>query len=112
MNNVRQHEIDITAYAIEELSKLDGITIQGPLDATMRGGAISFTDADIHPHDISTFLDSKGIAVRAGHHCAQPLMRAMNIIATARASFYIYNDRKDVDSLCRALTEMRSYFGL
>ncbi len=112
MDNIRRHEIDVTTYAIEQLSKLKGITIQGPHDATMRGGAISFTDADIHPHDISTFLDSKGIAVRAGHHCAQPLMRAMNIIATARASFYIYNDRKDVDTLCNALTQMRSYFGL
>jgi cysteine desulfurase/selenocysteine lyase len=77
-----------------------------------RGGAISFTDPNIHPHDISTFLDSRGIAVRAGHHCAQPLMRALGKVATARASLYIYNDRSDVDALVEALVEMRKYFGL
>lgn len=112
MANARRHEIDITAYAIERLNSLDGLEIQGPQEVEQRGGAISFTDPMIHPHDISTFLDSRGIAIRAGHHCAQPLMRAMGKVATARASFYIYNDNSDVDALVDALVEMRKYFGV
>jgi cysteine desulfurase/selenocysteine lyase len=110
MENIRQHEIELTEYAIEKLSQIDGLEIQGPRDAQIRGSAISFTDPNIHPHDISTFLDSKGIAIRAGHHCAQPLMRALGKVATARASFYIYNDTDDVDALVDALKEMRKYF--
>jgi len=112
MANARKHEIEITGYAIERLNSLDGLEIQGPQEVEQRGGAISFTDPNIHPHDISTFLDSRGIAIRAGHHCAQPLMRAMGKVATARASFYIYNDRSDVDALIDALVEMRKYFGV
>jgi len=112
MENIRQHEIELTAYAIQKLSQIDGLEIQGPLDASIRGSAISFTDPNIHPHDISTFLDSKGIAIRAGHHCAQPLMRALGKVATARASLYIYNDEDDVDALVDALIEMRKYFGV
>ncbi|MCP4684262.1 MAG: cysteine desulfurase [bacterium] len=112
MNNARQHEIDLTGYTIEKLNSLNGLEIQGPQEVEQRGGAISFTDPTIHPHDISTFLDSRGIAIRAGHHCAQPLMRAMGKVATARASLYIYNDRSDVDALVEALVEMRKYFGL
>jgi cysteine desulfurase/selenocysteine lyase len=112
MENIRQHEIDITRYAIEKISSVEGIEIQGPQDANQRGGAVSFTDKDLHPHDISTYLDSRGIAIRAGHHCAQPLMKVMGKIATARASFYIYNDEADVDALFDALTDMRRYFGL
>lgn len=110
MQNIRQHEIELTEYAIEKLSAINGLEIQGPLDSTIRGSAISFTDPDVHPHDISTFLDSQGIAIRAGHHCAQPLMRALGKVATARASFYIYNDQADVDALVEALKEMRKYF--
>ncbi len=86
--------------------------IQGPEDVSHRGGAISFTDSKIHPHDISTFLDSRGIAIRAGHHCAQPLMKTLGKVATARASLYIYNDRADIDALVDALKEMRRYFGV
>lgn len=112
MENIRRHEIGLTAYAIDKLSAIDGIEIQGPLDANIRGSAISFTDPNIHPHDISTFLDSKGIAIRAGHHCAQPLMRALGKVATARASFYIYNNEDDVDALVDAIKEMRKYFGV
>jgi len=112
MDNIQQHEKELTQYALDKMSKIDGLEIQGPQDANKRGGAISFTDKDLHPHDISTFLDSKGIAVRAGHHCAQPLMKVMGKIATARASLYIYNDESDVDALCDALIEMRRYFGL
>lgn len=111
MANIRRHEIDLTAYALQRLQGLDGIEIQGPRDAERRGGAISFTDQEIHPHDISTFLDSRGIAIRAGHHCAQPLMQVLGKVATARASLYIYNDEADVDALYEALVEMRRYFG-
>lgn len=112
MDHVRQHEVALTKYAIEQLTRIKGIEIQGPQEATGRGGAISFTDPTIHPHDISTFLDSRGIAIRAGHHCAQPLMRMMGKVATARASLYVYNDEADVDALCEALVAMRKYFGV
>lgn len=112
MNTIRNHEIQLTKYAIERLIGLKGLEIQGPLDTATRGGAISFTDPNIHPHDISTFLDSRGIAIRAGHHCAQPLMRTLGKVATARASFYIYNTEADIDALYDALVEMRKYFGV
>ncbi|MBI5267995.1 MAG: cysteine desulfurase [candidate division Zixibacteria bacterium] len=112
MENVRAHEMELTKYAIEQLSAIPGIEIQGPQEPEQRGGAISFTDPNIHPHDISTFLDSKGIAIRAGHHCAQPLVRTLGKVATARASLYIYNDQGDIDALCDALIEMRKYFGV
>jgi len=112
MDNVRQHEINLLRYAIERFSELEGIEIQGPQEYAQRGGVISFTDTEIHPHDISTFLDSKGIAIRAGHHCAQPLMRILGKVATARASLYIYNDKADIDALVEALKEMRRYFGI
>ncbi|MDH4034600.1 MAG: aminotransferase class V-fold PLP-dependent enzyme, partial [candidate division Zixibacteria bacterium] len=82
-----------------------------PQEPEQRGGAVSFTDPNVHPHDISTFLDTKGIAIRAGHHCAQPLMRILGKVATARASLYIYNDEADIDALVEALTDMRRYFG-
>ncbi|MCH8026649.1 MAG: cysteine desulfurase [candidate division Zixibacteria bacterium] len=112
MDKIRQHEIEITQYALEKLSKINKLEIQGPTDPQIRGAAISFTDSDIHPHDISTFLDSKGIAIRAGHHCAQPLLRILGKVATARASFYIYNDEADVDRLVEAIIEMKKYFGV
>ena len=112
MDKIREHEMALTRYAIERLSELDGIEIQGPHDPEQRGGAISFTDPVVHPHDISTFLDTKGIAIRAGHHCAQPLMRILGKVATARASLYIYNDEADIDALIDALIDMRRYFGV
>lgn len=111
MDAIRKHEIQLCEYAIEKLLAIDGIEIQGPKKAEDRGGAISFTDAGIHPHDIGTFLDSRGVAVRAGHHCAQPLMRVMGKVATARASFYVYNDEADIDALVTAIREMQKYFG-
>lgn len=111
MEQVRNHEIELTGYAIERLRGLPGLEIQGPLDPNLRGGAISFTDPDVHPHDIGTFLDSRGIAIRSGHHCAQPLMKTLGMVATARASLYIYNDESDIDALVEALEEMRRYFG-
>lgn len=112
MHNVHHHEMQLTRYAFERLGELPGLEIQGPRVVEDRGGAISFTDPVIHPHDIGTFLDSRGVAVRAGHHCAQPLMRAMGKVATARASFYIYNDKSDIDVLVESLKEMRKYFGV
>jgi cysteine desulfurase/selenocysteine lyase len=112
MENVHHHETEITRYALDRLSEVKGLEIQGPQDTSERGSAVSFTDKDIHPHDISTYLDYNGIAIRAGHHCAQPLMKFLGKVATARASFYIYNDRADVDALVEALIEMRRYFGV
>lgn len=112
MDAIRLHEVTLTRYALERLSELQGIEIQGPLDPQQRGGAISFTDPQIHPHDISTFLNAQGIAIRAGHHCAQPLLRSLGKVATARASFYLYNDEADVDLLVAALRDMRAYFGV
>ncbi len=110
MENVRNHEIELTGYALERLNELDFITIFGPLDPARRGGAISFVDSKIHPHDIAQFLDSRGIAVRAGHHCAQPLMKLLGVTATARASLYIYNSKQDIDELVIGLKEARRYF--
>ena len=112
MDQVRRHEIELTRYTIARLGELEGLEIQGPQEAEQRGGAVSFSDPNIHPHDISTFLDSRGIAIRAGHHCAQPLLRLLGKVATARASLYIYNDEADVDALVDALKEMRRYFGV
>ncbi|HOP08052.1 MAG TPA: cysteine desulfurase [candidate division Zixibacteria bacterium] len=112
MERIREHEEYLTDYALKRLAEIPGLEIQGPQEARGRGGAISFTDPDLHPHDISTFLDSKGIAIRAGHHCAQPLLRILGKVATARASLYIYNTESDIDRLVEALIEMRRYFGV
>ncbi len=111
MENIHAYETKLTAYAIKKLIQIDGLKIQGPYNTINRGGAVSFTDKNLHPHDISTFLDSKGIAIRAGHHCAQTLMKRMRTIATARASLYIYNDEADIDALHDELFAMRRYFG-
>ena len=110
MDEIRDHEIDITAYALEEIKKLDFIKIFGPDNALDRGGVISFVDDKIHPHDHAQFLDSKGVAVRAGHHCAQPLVKLLGVTSTSRASFYIYNSFEEVDKLVEALKEARRYF--
>jgi cysteine desulfurase/selenocysteine lyase len=110
MSAVREHEKEITTYALEKLGELDFITLYGPTSSENRGGAVSFALEDVHPHDVGQFLDCFGIAVRAGHHCAQPLMKALGVTATTRASFYIYNTLAEVDRLCEALTETRKYF--
>jgi cysteine desulfurase/selenocysteine lyase len=110
MNNIRRHERELTRYALNRMTELRFITVYGPTDADSRGGAISFNDKDIHPHDLATFLDALGIAVRAGHHCAQPLTRLLGVQATTRASFYIYNDKSDIDELIHGLKEARKYF--
>jgi cysteine desulfurase/selenocysteine lyase len=112
MAAVRSHEIDITGYALEQLSEIPDLTVYGPTDLALRGGAVSFTLADIHPHDLATILDQQGVAVRAGHHCARPLMRVLDVPATARASFYVYNTTDEVDTLVEALNEARRIFGV
>jgi len=113
MEAVRAHEISLTTYAMETLHERFGgdITIFGPPDPADRGGVISFAYRDIHPHDISQVLDEFGVCVRAGHHCAKPLMRRLGVNATARASFGLYNDESDVDTLAHALTEAGTFFG-
>ena len=103
MTNVREHEKQITAAAIDALMAVEGIRVHGPLDVEKRGGAVSFTVDGIHPHDISTIVDQYGVAIRAGHHCAQLLMRRLEVPATNRASFYIYNHTGEVEALIDAL---------
>lgn len=111
MEKVRQHEIGLTAYALEAVGKLDGITIYGPKDAQQRGGVVPFNLADVHAHDVGTILDRQGVAIRAGHHCTQPAMRRLGVSATARASFYIYNTPEEVDILVEALKKAGALFG-
>lgn len=112
MDAVRKHEIEISRYAIEQLGEVPGLIIYGPTDPELRGGVISFNLADIHPHDVATILDEQGVAVRAGHHCTRPLHRILEIPATTRASFYLYNTGDDVDRLVTALGEARRLFGV
>jgi cysteine desulfurase/selenocysteine lyase len=110
MDSVRQHERELTAYALHRLAELPALRVFGPPDLDQRGGVISFTLADVHPHDIATILDQEGIAVRAGHHCAKPLTRALGVPATARASFQVYNTRADVDALVAGLHRVLEVF--
>lgn len=112
MTNVYEHDRMLTEYALMRLSEIPDLSVQGPADAHNRGGAVSFAIADIHAHDLATILDQEGVAVRAGHHCAKPLMRHLNVPATARASFYVYNVPADVDALVDALHVARKIFGL
>lgn len=112
MKNVREHEKELTKYALGEMLKIKGIRIYGPKDVNARGGVISFNLGDIHPHDLASILDDEGIAVRAGHHCAQPLMERLGVNGTTRASFYIYNTEGEVDSLVKALEKARKVFRL
>jgi cysteine desulfurase/selenocysteine lyase len=110
MDRVREHEIDITKYALDKISAVKGVTIYGPANATDRGGVISFNIGDIHPHDLATIMNDHGIAIRSGHHCAQVLMERLDVSATSRASFYIYNTKEEVDALISALAEARRLF--
>jgi cysteine desulfurase/selenocysteine lyase len=111
MANVRQHEIEITRYALEKLGALKDIVIYGPKKAEERGGVISFNFEGIHPHDLGQILSDSGIAIRAGHHCCQPLMKDLKVMGTARASFYIYNTNAEVDLLAEALVEADKVLG-
>ena len=110
MDNIRAHEKQITAYALDKLSKTPGVTVYGPRDAEDRIGVISFNHDDVHPHDLGQYLDQQGIAIRGGHHCAQPLMRRLDCVATARASFYLYNSTAEVDKLVEAVQAAGEYF--
>ncbi len=109
LHNIDQHEKKLTRYAMERLSNIDGLTIYGPREE--RAGLVTFNLGDVHPHDVATVLDTEGIAVRAGHHCCQPLMRWLKVSATARASFYLYNTEQDVDRLAEALVKTKEFFG-
>jgi len=110
MDAVRAHEIELTGYALKRLAEIEGLRIFGPSDPTERGGVVSFWMDDVHPHDLATILDTEGIAVRAGHHCAQPLMRRYDVPATVRASFYVYNTEDEVDALAEGLVRARERF--
>jgi cysteine desulfurase/selenocysteine lyase len=112
MERVRAHERDLTAYALERLPEVEGITLFGPADLDHRGGVVAFAIEGIHPHDIAELCDREGVCVRAGHHCAQPLMRCLGVGATARASFHVYNSRDEVDRLVDALGKAREVFEL
>jgi cysteine desulfurase/selenocysteine lyase len=110
MQNVREHEKDVTRYAIERLAGVKGLVLYGTREIEKRGAVISFNLGDIHAHDLATVLDTQGIAIRSGQHCAQPLMERLKVPATSRASFYIYNTRREVDILVRALEKARKMF--
>ena len=112
MDRVREHEKDLTAYALERLPEVEGLRTFGPADPEGRGGVVSFAIEGIHPHDIAELCDREAVCVRAGHHCAQPLMRQLGVGATARASFHVYNAREDVDQLVDALGKARATFGI
>ncbi len=112
MDAVRRHEFELTAYALDRLSRVEGVKILGPMNPDLRGGAVSFTFGNIHPHDLASMLNAENIAIRAGHHCAQPLHDKLGISASARASFYIYNKPEEVDRLADALNKARQVFSL
>lgn len=110
LDKIAAHEHALAAYAMDQLETIDGLAIYGPRDANKRCGLVTFNLDDVHPHDVATVLDMNGIAVRAGHHCAQPLMKWLNVSATARASFYVYNDEEDIDKLVAGLRTAKEYF--
>lgn len=110
MEAVRRHEVELTRLALDTLLALGFVTIYGPKDVRSRGGAVSFTVDGVHPHDLATILDTRGVAIRAGHHCAQPLHDLLGVNATARASFYLYNTREDVEAFAGALRDAREMF--
>jgi cysteine desulfurase/selenocysteine lyase len=112
MERVREHERDLSAYALERLPEVEGLTIHGSADPDRRGGVVSFAIEGIHPHDVAELCDREAVCIRAGHHCAQILMRELGVAATARASFHVYNSRSDVDRLVDALVKARGVFGL
>jgi len=108
LDRILEHEKKLAAYAVSRLSEIEGISIYGPKEN--RAGLVTFNLADIHPHDVATVLDSYGIAIRAGHHCCQPLMRWLQVSATARASFYLYNTEDEIDRLAEGLVRTKEYF--
>jgi cysteine desulfurase/selenocysteine lyase len=111
MKAIREHEMELTGYALERLGAVPGVEIYGPTDPEAKGGVVAFNLADVHAHDVGTILDTQGVAARAGHHCAKPLMRKLGVPATVRASFYLYNVEEEVDQLVEALAEVTRLFG-
>ena len=111
MDNIHRHEVELTSYLLNGLSEIKDLRIIGPKTTELRGGAISFTLGDIHPHDLGQYLDSQGIAVRTGHHCAWPLTRKLGVPATTRASVYLYNTTDDLDALVEGVQGAQKYFG-
>jgi cysteine desulfurase/selenocysteine lyase len=111
MDKVRDHELELLRYAVKRMREVRGVTLYGPEDFAQRSGVVSFTLEGVHPHDIATILDQGGVCVRAGHHCAQPLMRRMNVPATARASVYLYSSRDDIDALVKGVERVNQVFG-
>lgn len=109
LENIHRHEAKLSAYAINRLADIEGLTLYGPREREV--GLLTFNLQDIHPHDVATVLDASGIAIRAGHHCCQPLMRWLEASATARASLYLYNTEQDIDRLAEALIQTKEYFG-
>jgi len=110
LDAIHAHEQSLTAHLVSMLSELGGITVYGPDDLSQRGGTVSFNVADVHPHDVGTIVDREGVAVRAGHHCCQPLMRRLDVAATARASVYLYTTHEEIDALGAALQEVKRVF--
>lgn len=110
LDRIHEHEQMLSSYALEKLAQIDGIKVYGPQDVSKRTGVITFNLEGVHPHDLATILDEEGIAVRAGHHCAQPLMKWLEVSSTARASFYIYNTKEEVDAFIKALQLTKEYF--
>ena len=114
MRAVREHEVKLTAYALRTLTERlgDRLTIHGPSEPADRGGVLSLDLHGVHPHDVSQVLDQHAVCVRAGHHCAKPLMRRLGVAATARASLYVYNDESDIDTLAEGLESAHEFFAL
>ena len=110
MDNVAQYEQKLVTYLLPKLLQIKGLTVYGPKDSKLHSGVISFNLKGLHPHDVATALDMDGVAVRAGHHCAQPLMKYLGLVATARASFYIYNTKADADKLIQAIYDTKEFF--
>ncbi|MEK7402379.1 MAG: cysteine desulfurase [Gemmatimonadota bacterium] len=110
MDAIRAHELDLLKLMTEKLAAISGVKLYGPADLSLRSGVVSFNVADIHPHDLSTVLDQEGVCIRAGHHCAQPLMRRLDVPATARASVYVYNESADIDALIRGVVRAKAMF--
>lgn len=110
MDKVRDHEVELTGYALDKITRVKGVTLYGPRNTKDRGGVISFNIGDIHPHDLATIMNDHGVAIRSGHHCAQVLMERLDVSATSRASFYIYNTKEEIDIFVNALEEARRVF--
>lgn len=110
MENIREHEIELTSYAIEKMRNIEGITIHGPSDAKNRGGVLAFSLRNVHSHDVAQVLDDDNICVRSGHHCAMPLHTRLKIAASTRASFYVYNTKEDIDALITGLLRVKEIF--